>query len=99
MIRRPPRSTLFPYTTLFRSLPVDPALATARPGEPGPAGSSLKQLAQAATGDAEGRAIRTALQAARGNKSEAARLLRVDYKTLHLQMKPSGLSAGQFRQA
>src|SRR5256885_4362924 len=23
MIRRPPRSTLFPYTTLFRSLPID----------------------------------------------------------------------------
>src|SRR6266540_2386048 len=26
MIRRPPRSTLFPYTTLFRSLPGQPAL-------------------------------------------------------------------------
>src|SRR2546429_7325600 len=25
MIRRPPRSTLFPYTTLFRSLDVEPA--------------------------------------------------------------------------
>src|SRR2546422_4490137 len=25
MIRRPPRSTLFPYTTLFRSRAVDPA--------------------------------------------------------------------------
>src|SRR3712207_8966867 len=25
MIRRPPRSTLFPYTTLFRSLPVEGA--------------------------------------------------------------------------
>src|SRR2546427_8056259 len=25
MIRRPPRSTLFPYTTLFRSTPRDPA--------------------------------------------------------------------------
>src|SRR5260370_19776476 len=25
MIRRPPRSTLFPYTTLFRSNPVDAA--------------------------------------------------------------------------
>src|SRR2546426_7460750 len=25
MIRRPPRSTLFPYTTLFRSLAVSPA--------------------------------------------------------------------------
>src|SRR3712207_6875767 len=24
MIRRPPRSTLFPYTTLFRSPPADP---------------------------------------------------------------------------
>src|SRR5256885_10496209 len=24
MIRRPPRSTLFPYTTLFRSLPMPP---------------------------------------------------------------------------
>src|SRR3989442_15513406 len=27
MIRRPPRSTLFPYTTLFRSLPRDPRRA------------------------------------------------------------------------
>src|SRR2546425_8529370 len=33
MIRRPPRSTLFPYTTLFRSLPIEePLLASARPG-------------------------------------------------------------------
>src|SRR2546426_8339002 len=30
MIRRPPRSTLFPYTTLFRSLPE--AAAPAQPG-------------------------------------------------------------------
>src|SRR3712207_6968168 len=34
MIRRPPRSTLFPYTTLFRSVPVedraDPATPRAR---------------------------------------------------------------------
>src|SRR2546429_7015522 len=26
MIRRPPRSTLFPYTTLFRSLPAKPRM-------------------------------------------------------------------------
>src|SRR3712207_7426400 len=34
MIRRPPRSTLFPYTTLFRSRPsadLDPAGAPRRP--------------------------------------------------------------------
>src|SRR5947209_5962278 len=80
-------------------LPVDPPLSTAPPGEPATAGSSLKELAQAATVDAEGRAIRTALQTARGNKSEAARLLRVDYKTLHLKMKQYGISAGQFRQS
>src|SRR3712207_7521359 len=29
MIRRPPRSTLFPYTTLFRSQKGDPEAATA----------------------------------------------------------------------
>src|SRR5258708_19554737 len=32
MIRRPPRSTLFPYTTLFRS-PI-PAASRGRPGRP-----------------------------------------------------------------
>src|SRR3712207_8076822 len=46
MIRRPPRSTLFPYTTLFRSpegadgrrrLPEDPHVRPARPlGPPAP---------------------------------------------------------------
>src|SRR2546427_4442081 len=36
MIRRPPRSTLFPYTTLFRSLP-----AAARPGSRCGAGSTF----------------------------------------------------------
>src|SRR5260370_10708540 len=30
MIRRPPRSTLFPYTTLFRSLRLQPGNAEAR---------------------------------------------------------------------
>src|SRR5437868_8727681 len=38
MIRRPPRSTLFPYTTLFRSLelePGDPCLITFTSGTSG----------------------------------------------------------------
>src|SRR3712207_7601227 len=37
MIRRPPRSTLFPYTTLFRSLCIETApspMLTPRPREP-----------------------------------------------------------------
>src|SRR5688572_32722777 len=33
MIRRPPRSTLFPYTTLFRSAPERALVATLPPGK------------------------------------------------------------------
>src|SRR2546430_17137686 len=63
MIRRPPRSTLFPYTTLFRSgvapghHPVpDVALRVAglqvhRPGAAGVGGSARGQRAQAGPGD------------------------------------------------
>src|SRR5436190_17902963 len=36
MIRRPPRSTLFPYTTLFRSMATPPPLPPKRPGAPTP---------------------------------------------------------------
>src|SRR3712207_8711295 len=48
MIRRPPRSTLFPYTTLFRSAadgprPPDPSLARGGPGDGGVV-SVLRQL-------------------------------------------------------
>src|SRR3712207_7726115 len=32
MIRRPPRSTLFPYTTLFRSAQADVVIESFRPG-------------------------------------------------------------------
>src|SRR3712207_7993675 len=62
MIRRPPRSTLFPYTTLFRSDGARPAVASAPPlhrcvvrhaaGEGrGGTGSGLR-----GTGSGEGRA-------------------------------------------
>jgi DNA-binding NtrC family response regulator len=61
------------------------------------AGLSLKQIAEAAAADAELQAIRQALQATAGNKSQAARYLRTDYKTLYLKMKHYGLNAAQFR--
>jgi len=80
-------------------LPIDPAgRATARQSERAPAGASLKQLAEAAAADAQHQAIRLALQATGGNKSEASRLLRTDYKTLHLKMKQYGISAAEFRE-
>jgi two-component system response regulator HydG len=58
---------------------------------------SLKELAERVAAEAERQAIRLALHATRGNKSEAARLLRVDYKTLHLKMKRYVIDAGDFR--
>jgi two-component system response regulator HydG len=58
---------------------------------------SLKDFAERIAGEAERQAIRLALHATRGNKSEAARLLRVDYKTLHLKMKRYVIDAGNFR--
>src|SRR5260370_27153827 len=45
MIRRPPRSTLFPYTTLFRSLrqtPLNARRPTPRPRERSPAASPAR---------------------------------------------------------
>jgi two-component system nitrogen regulation response regulator GlnG len=73
-----------------------PAASIARTASPH-VSSSLKELAEAAMADAEAQAIRVALQATAGNKTKAARLLRVDYKTLHVKMKEYGLDAGKFR--
>jgi DNA-binding NtrC family response regulator len=83
-------------------LPIEPTVVTTHNYRTGPADStvgesSLKELAELAVLDAEGQAIRLALQATGGNKSEAARLLKVDYKTLHLKMKRFGIQAGAFR--
>src|SRR5881409_3550443 len=81
-------------------LPVDPSpetAATALRGEPAPVDSSLREIAEAAAADAEQQAIRRVLETTKGNKSEAARMLRTDYKTLYLKMKQYGIAAGQFR--
>src|SRR5947207_1446990 len=81
-------------------LPVDPSPETAAialRGEPAPVDSSLREIAEAAAADAEQQAIRRVLQTTGGNKSEAARLLRTDYKTLHLKTKRYSIEAAEFR--
>ena len=77
---------------------VDASPVTARRREPAPLGLSLKEIAEAAAADAERQAIGQVLEITRGNKSEAARLLRTDYKTLHLKMKQHGIDAGRFKE-
>jgi DNA-binding NtrC family response regulator len=77
-------------------LPVD-VCPTRAHGELATGRSSLKEIAEAAAADAEQEAIRRALEVTMGNKSEAARLLRTDYKTLYLKMKHYGVDARRFK--
>ena len=56
-------------------------------------GASLKEIADAAAADAEQQAICRVLHDTKGNKSQAARVLRTDYKTLHLKMKRTAYPA------
>src|SRR5882724_531478 len=78
-------------------IPVDSPATAALREAPAPADCSLKEIADAAAAQAEQDAIRRVLQLTSGNKSEAARLLRTDYKTLYLKMKQYRIDAGQFR--
>jgi len=59
--------------------------------------SSLRQIVGGAVAEAEGEAIRRALAATVGNKSQAARLLRTNYTTLHAKMKRYGITAAEFQ--
>ena len=68
------------------------------PSHEPPVGASLKGIADAAAADAEQKAIRRMLQTTKGNKSEAARLLRTDFKTLHLKMKQYGIDPLRFKE-
>src|SRR2546429_7847293 len=53
MIRRPPRSTLFPYTTLFRSPQLDQAHALEMKGDYGAAERIYLQALELAPGNPE----------------------------------------------
>src|SRR3712207_7408778 len=46
MIRRPPRSTLFPYTTLFRSADLEPVLVVADVDRPAAAPAHVRARQQ-----------------------------------------------------
>src|SRR3712207_9168914 len=70
MIRRPPRSTLFPYTTLFRSRPRDPQPPRGRRGPPR-AGLALPGTASGGVVGPDGRRRRPAgVGAQRRGRSE-----------------------------
>ena len=61
------------------------------------AGMSLRATAEEAARHAERIAIVNALQVTRGNKSQAAKALKTDYKTLHVKMKALKIRAHDFK--
>src|SRR3712207_8718725 len=85
MIRRPPRSTLFPYTTLFRSGDPDPVT---RPGHAERIFGGVRPLATR-TGTLERRAAHRAQQEGRtmGTADDGAALWRSEEHTSELQSR------------
>ncbi len=59
-------------------------------------GRSLKEIAEHAALSAERHAIAQALKTTEGNKTQAARALKTDYKTLHIKMKRLGMRSHDF---
>src|SRR5258707_9633582 len=92
MIRRPPRSTLFPYTTLFRSLVADDFFA---------AGCVLgKPVARSAAPDlleVVGRALINGVEVGRGTGADVLGhpLNALAWLANHLAANGKGLRAGQ----
>jgi two-component system, NtrC family, response regulator HydG len=77
-------------SALTRADGARPALAPPAPDQ------SLRDIAAGAAAAAERQAICETLRATGGNKSQAARRLKTDYKTLHLKMKHLGIRARDF---
>ncbi len=63
---------------------------------PAAQGRTLRQIAEDAARAAEREAILDVLRATNGNKSQAARALQTDYKTLHVKIKSFGIRARDF---
>src|SRR3712207_7630433 len=89
MIRRPPRSTLFPYTTLFRSVDGRAGPPQGHPRRPRPGGRQLP----AATG-ARGRRITLLIRP--GGASRPLAAARADRKSTRLNSSHANISYAVF---
>src|SRR3712207_8632074 len=89
MIRRPPRSTLFPYTTLFRSWEVRPPAALLGPRR-GPEPADRRPRSRAPDGAG------AAALARPGGHLGLRRRRRVDRKSTRLNSSHANISYGVF---
>lgn len=76
----------------------DPAPAYESPPLRTTRGLPLRELVQRVTSEVERAALIDALRATGGNKARAARLLQIDYKTMHLKLRGYGIdrNAGRY---
>ena len=79
----PEHLAIGPGTGRVLSAPAEPA---AEPGSTAPH-PSFKQIIQRTVAQVEKQVITEALIRTKGNKAEAARMLKVDYKTMHVKVK------------
>src|SRR3712207_8356576 len=85
MIRRPPRSTLFPYTTLFRSVPRGPGDGLGSGGPLGRAGGARQAARDRRRGAGRARDRKsTRLNSSHANISYAVFCLKKKKKRTHL---------------
>src|SRR2546430_12489861 len=100
MIRRPPRSTLFPYTTLFRSVFIVPELHQPAPQVPVKglrADDLLVRQPELDRVQHEGVALRTSHAAVRADELlERGDLVHVDRKSTRLNSSHSQISYAVF---
>jgi DNA-binding NtrC family response regulator len=61
----------------------------------GEAGGGLKSLARSAKDEAEGEAIRQALEQTNWNRKQAAGLLQISYKALLYKIRQYGIAEGK----
>src|SRR3712207_7528088 len=92
MIRRPPRSTLFPYTTLFRSILAIPVMECS-PRPTGAVGSGIATEHEVAAAGGLRQVLRDRVVRA---EHPAAALQRVDRKSTRLNSSHANISYAVF---
>src|SRR3712207_8067706 len=93
MIRRPPRSTLFPYTTLFRSPALRAALSPGRP--PLPAGGERDGDRDRGTARVPPRALRGRARRSPRSEEHTSELQSRQYLVCRLLLVKKKIKGGQ----
>src|SRR5690606_41544585 len=93
MLRRPPRSTLFPYTTLFRSRFTPTHVGTAMPPPPPPPPASVHPHARGDGARSSERCVRAAVHPDRKSTRLNSSHVKISYAVFCLKKKKKSAPA------